>query len=552
MAAALAAHGQMDEAHRYLTRLRKEYPAATAERIVKRAVMLETGRPEFLRALRLAIAAPDTWESPGALAPQPAHDATPVIPILVLPFGTSGETSPQIQLIADMITDDLTNGLSRVASFRVISRQTTRSLQSQPIDVAALSAELKVRYVLEGSLRLQEERLRLNVELIDPATRLSVWSGRIERDGADRQGVRDEVVARLARELQFETLPIESARLSKDFDAGSVAYRGWAALSDVNRQGYEEALVLFEQALERDPQNLSAQIGIGAYHARMGAQVFDTNSLGHRAKAEQTLRDAVRRDPQSSDAHFYLGLALNLLPTLPEALEQFARAIEIEPSHASAHAQIGNGLIRSGRVAEGLEHVRYAMRLSPRDPIMPVWLEFAGNAELELKNFPEAIELFRRSTALNPGYPRSWAGLRGGACARRPCGRCAPVRHEAQGVFAEPERRRTRETIRAARRLAPGRRASPRVRAFGRSVARHQAGRARWPPANSFKMAQIACRVRWRGYASPSPSRICQYDRRSLHPKASWQTPHRSRKICLAFCRPRLRHGCSQWLVHTS
>jgi tetratricopeptide (TPR) repeat protein len=51
------------------------------------------------------------------------------------------------------------------------------------------------------------------------------------------------------------------------------------------------------------------------------------------------------------------------------------------------------------------------MRLSPRDPIMPVWLEFAGNAELELKNYKEAIGLFRRSTELNPGYPRPWAGL---------------------------------------------------------------------------------------------------------------------------------------------
>ena len=96
---------------------------------------------------------------------------------------------------------------------------------------------------------------------------------------------------------------------------------------------------------------------------------------------------------------------------MPEALEHFARAIEVEPSHARAHAQIGNGLIRSNRAAKGLEHVRYAMRLSPRDPIMPVWLEFAGNAELELKDYPAAIEYFRRSTELNPGYPRGWAGL---------------------------------------------------------------------------------------------------------------------------------------------
>jgi tetratricopeptide (TPR) repeat protein len=310
-----------------------------------------------------------------------------------------------------MLTDDLTNTLSRVPSFRVISRKTARSFQGQAIDVAKLGAELQVRYLLEGSVRLHDDNLRVNVELIDPATRLSVWSGRVERSGADRQGVRDEIVSRLARELQFEVLPIESSRLSNDFGADALAYRGWAALSEINLGGYREALALFNQALERDPQNLSARTGVGAYHARMGAQVFDADARGHRAKAEEILRQVLNRDPSSSPAHFYLALALNVLPTLPEALEHLERAIKIDPSDASAHAQIGNGLIRSGRPAEGLGHVRYAMRLSPRDPIMPVWLEFAGNGELELNNYPEAIAMFQRSIALNAGYPRSWAGL---------------------------------------------------------------------------------------------------------------------------------------------
>ena len=351
----------------------------------------------------------DPWRSPSSA--REAQRSKGIIPVVVLPFTGLAGTDDLLQLIADMLTDDLTNTLSRVPSFRVISRKTARSFQSQAIDVAKLGAELQVRYLLEGSVRLHDDILRVNVELIDPATRLSVWSGRVERSGADRQGVRDEIVSRLARELQFEVLPIESSRLSRDFGADALAYRGWAALSEVNLGGYREALALFNQALERDPQNLSARTGVGAYHARMGAQVLDTDARGHRAKAEETLRQVLNRDPNSSQAHFYLALALNRLPTLPEALEHLERAIKIDPSDASAHAQIGNGLIRSGRPAEGLGHVRYAMRLSPRDPIMPVWLEFAGNGELELNNYPEAIAMFQRSIALNAGYPRSWAGL---------------------------------------------------------------------------------------------------------------------------------------------
>jgi DNA-binding SARP family transcriptional activator/TolB-like protein/tetratricopeptide (TPR) repeat protein len=351
----------------------------------------------------------DPWRSPSST--REAELPKGIIPIVVLPFVNSGGADDGLLLIAEMLTDDLTNTLSRVPSFRVISRKTARSFHGQAIDVAKLGTELQVRYVLEGSVRLHDDNLRVNVELIDPATRLSVWSGRVERSGADRQGVRDEIVSRLARELQFEVLPIESSRLSKDFGADALAYRGWAALSEINLGGYREALALFNQALERDPQNLSARTGVGAYHARMGAQVFDTDARGHRAKAEEILRQVLNRDPNSSPAHFYLALALNVLPTLPEALEHLERAIKIDPSDASAHAQIGNGLIRSGRPAAGLEYVRYAMRLSPRDPIMPVWLEFAGNGELELNNYPEAIATFQRSIALNAGYPRSWAGL---------------------------------------------------------------------------------------------------------------------------------------------
>jgi DNA-binding SARP family transcriptional activator/TolB-like protein len=349
----------------------------------------------------------DPWQSPSSVANSGLPSG--IVPIVVLPFAALG--GADVQLTVDMLTDDLTNTLSRIPSFRVISQQTARDFRNRAVDIGRLGAEFQVRYVLDGTVRLQDDKLRINIELIDPATRLSVWSGRIERDGADRQGVRDEIVSRLARELQFEVLPIESSRLSENSDAGALAYRGWAALSPINRDGYEKALALFNEALKRDPQNLSAQIGIGAYHARMGAQVFDADANGHRAKAEAILREALVRDPNSSQAHFYLALALNRLPTLPEALEHLRRAITIDPSDASAHAQIGNALIRSGQPREGLDHVHYAMRLSPRDPVMPVWLEFAGNGELELRHYHEAATMFERSISLNAGYPRSWAGL---------------------------------------------------------------------------------------------------------------------------------------------
>jgi tetratricopeptide (TPR) repeat protein len=264
-------------------------------------------------------------------------------------------------------------------------------------------------------MRMNGDKLRVNVELVDPATRLSVWSGRIERDRAERQAVQDEIVGRLARELQFELYPIESERRSGDSDADALAQRGWAAMwAAYGRSGLEDfkrAEAYFRQALERDPQNQGAQIGLGAYHANVGSQALDEQPAAHLAKAVQLLQDVVRRQPANSGAWHYLGLAQKNRGDLRDAIESLERSIELSPSNAGGHAHIGNALVRLGRHAEGLEHIRYALRLSPRDPNLAYWLDFAGQAELELGHDQQAIDDFRRSTALNPDYQRSWAGL---------------------------------------------------------------------------------------------------------------------------------------------
>lgn len=333
------------------------------------------------------------------------------MPIIILPFTVLGPADDAMTLSAAMLTDDLTNLLSRISSFRVISARTAHGYEGKAIDVARLSTELQVKYVVEGSIRADGENRRINVALIDAASRITMWSGRVDGAGTDRQGVRDEIAAGLARQLQVGLLPIESTRLSDNRDAGSLTYKGWAALMQNRPETSQQAVTWFNKALVREPDNLSALIGLGAYHAQMGAQLLDTNPDNHRKTAAKILREVLTRAPDSSSANFYLGLALNKLPTLTEAMTYLQRAIELNPSFASAYAQIGNAKIRSGRPAEGLEDVRYAMRLSPHDPVMPVWLEFAGNAELELAHYNESIAYFRRSIELNDAYPRSWAGL---------------------------------------------------------------------------------------------------------------------------------------------
>jgi TolB-like protein/DNA-binding SARP family transcriptional activator/Tfp pilus assembly protein PilF len=376
-------------------------------------------------ALGLLPYRPPSAQPPAPAAPQsdawhPPDSARPVtrrgiIPLAVLPFAALGDTSPSTQLVADMITDDLINILSRSHEFRVISRQTTTRYKGQPVDLAAIGADLQVRYVLEGSARTEDGILRVNVQLFDPRTRLPVWSARVEREQGERLAVRDEIVGRIARELQINIVPIEGERRSADRTADASAYLGWAAMqaafSRTSIDSYRKAEALFQEALARDPQHIQALVGMGSFHSNVAVQRLVPDPKAHFEKAREILTLAAERDPRNPSALLQLGILLQGTGKVREALELFEKVTGLNPSHSSAYAHIGHALGRLGQPEKGIEHIHYAMRLSPRDPALPIWHEFIGNARLELAQYPEAIESFERSAALAPRYPRPIAGL---------------------------------------------------------------------------------------------------------------------------------------------
>jgi DNA-binding SARP family transcriptional activator/TolB-like protein/Tfp pilus assembly protein PilF len=354
----------------------------------------------------------DAWRPPAVLH---SSGTQGIVALAVLPFAALGDTTASTQLVADMMTDDLINVLSRVPMFRVISRHTTQRYKDQPADLATIGADLAVRYVLEASLRTQDGLLRVNFQLLDAATRLPVWSDRVEREQGEHHAVRDEIVARIARELHINILPIEGERRSADQSAHASAFLGWAAMhagfTTTNIDEYRKAEARFKQALERDPQNMSAFIGMGAFHTNVAVQRLVPDTNVHFDRAREILNQATLREPRNPNALFYLGLLLQGTGKVREALDLFLKVTELNPSNAGAHAHVGHALARLGEPEKGIEYLRYAMRLGPKDTNLAIWHEFIGNAQLELSRYGDAIESFQRSAAMAPRYPRPYAGL---------------------------------------------------------------------------------------------------------------------------------------------
>ena len=185
--------------------------------------------------------------------------------IVVLPF-TNLSDDPAQDYFADGITENLTTELSRLHNSFVIARNTAFTFKGKNLDAKAIGKELGVRYVLEGSVQRDANRVRVNAQLIDAESGAHLWADRFEEDVVDLFKLQDEVVARLARTLQIELVNAEAQRSLHDRprnpDAIDLTMRGLALLNQTfTKANHYEALDLFEQALTLDPANADALAG---------------------------------------------------------------------------------------------------------------------------------------------------------------------------------------------------------------------------------------------------------------------------------------------------
>ena len=217
-------------------------------------------------ALLIVIAA-GAWYFLGANRPPRRTSAAAHLSIVVLPF-TNLSNDPAQDYFADGITENLTTDLSRIHDSFVIARNTAFAYKGKPIDAKEIGKELGVRYVLEGSVQRDQNRVRVNAQLIDAESGAHLWAERFEEDVADLFKLQDQVVARLANTLGYELVKAEAAKgaRSTNPDANDLVMRGLALLNETasfpSKEKNDAARAFFEQALAIDPNNAAAIAGL--------------------------------------------------------------------------------------------------------------------------------------------------------------------------------------------------------------------------------------------------------------------------------------------------
>jgi TolB-like protein/class 3 adenylate cyclase/tetratricopeptide (TPR) repeat protein len=368
----------------------------------------------------LAVATPTaSLTSPGGLASAPI----PRLSFVVLPFENLSR-DPDQEYFADGITDDLTTDLSRISGSFVIARNTAFTFKGKPVDVKQIGRDLGVRYVIEGSVRRSGERVLVNVQLVDAETGANVWADRFDTDRTSLTEAQSGITSRLARTLNLELLRDVDRRIEQEKelnpDARDMGMRGWAQWhrprSLTNNQ---EAQRTFEQALALDRRSLDAGIGLATVLASTVVNGWSSPVEQDEARAEQLLIEALGRDPNSSMAHFSMGLLRRTENRLAEARAELEAAVALDRNNAHALSSLGGVLRFLGRPQAGIPHIEQAIQLNPRDPNVGLYYRELGGCHLLLGHVDQAIDLFRKAIAANPRlwhphlYLAGALGLRG-------------------------------------------------------------------------------------------------------------------------------------------
>lgn len=343
------------------------------------------------------------------LPPPPIRDRPRVA---VLPLANLGG-SPEDEIFADGITEELIQTLSKIAGLRVIARTSVMRFKKATGPPSEIARELGATAVVEGSLRKAGSRLRVTARLLEASTAETLWSEEYDRTVRRVFDVQSEIADRIARALEVEILGHERRALGReptgDPAAHTLLLKGRHLLNERTEASMRGALDCFRAATRKDPRFAQAYAGIADVHSTLAWLEFVRPTEAF-PRARTAARKAVALDPTLAEAHASLGFVRFLFDrSWVEAESEFRQALALNPSSPVAHQYYADFLKAMGRFDEAIAEVERAREL---DPLSLGINTAVGHVRYLARQHDEAIEAYRRALVLAPNFAQAhlWFG----------------------------------------------------------------------------------------------------------------------------------------------
>ena len=325
--------------------------------------------------------------------------------IAVLPL-TSNFADPEQAYFADGMTQELIDSLSRITALRVISRTSVMNYKDSHKPLTEIARELNVDVVVEGTVERANGRVRISADLVDARADRSFWAHSYEGTIRDVLSLQSEVAQAIANEIRVQVLPEESAAFSKKRSVDPQSYETYLrALYLLNKRtpdALRSALREFQMAIDQDPTSALAWAGLADSYTLLVSQ-GEVPPREAMPMADAAVKKALQLDNSLAQAH----ASLAIIDWTYEwdsagAKEQFARAIELNPSYATAHAWYGLYLNYTGKFEEALQEMQRAQQL---DPLSVNIRLNVGRCYYFSRNYDTAIEKLKK---VEQEEPDSW------------------------------------------------------------------------------------------------------------------------------------------------
>jgi adenylate cyclase len=328
--------------------------------------------------------------------------------IAVLPF-TNMSGDEEQEYFADGITEDIITDLSRVSALFVVARNTAFTYKGKAVEITETARGLNVGYILEGSVRKADNRIRINVQLIDGTTGSHLWAERFDRYFTDIFALQDEISKSVVAALRLKLLPEELKSIAGRATTNAEAYEGYLQGRSFLFGGFGDthslrtAREMFLKAIEIDPGYSRAYAGIAECDALLwmsgGTDISYQEILSNSTTALTLM-------PNLAEAHASKGLALFLSGHAEEAIAAFERALELDPDLFEAHEWYGEVSRNTGQFAKAAVLFERAGELRSSDYICLALLrDCYESLGLHEQSVTAARRAFARIEARLIGHP---------------------------------------------------------------------------------------------------------------------------------------------------